>query len=115
LRAGLLRDRVSLERIVDPDAVDTRGEPTPTWSVIAANLPARVRLVSAREADRLGQLGGRADWAIELRDPRTVTVKETDRLTFAGRTLNITGVITTGLKREDLVVYATEATSGAAV
>jgi head-tail adaptor len=109
----LLRDRVTLERVADSDAVDTRGEPTPTWSTIAADIPARVRLVSAREVERLGQLGGRADWAIELRDPRTYVLRETDRLIYAGRVLNITGVIVTGPKHEDLIIYATEATSGA--
>jgi SPP1 family predicted phage head-tail adaptor len=103
IRAGTLRERVTLSRLTS--AEDARWGPTPTPSSYAT-VWAEVEPVRATE--RMQDGGIQSDISHVLRMRYRADVASKDRVTWRGRTLEVEGVIDVGARRRELELTCRE-------
>lgn len=85
--AGQLRERVTIE--IKGTTGTGPGKPV-SWTTVAADVPARVTPLNAIERVQAQAMGSAATYEVELRYRADVT--PTNRLVWAGHTLQIHGV-----------------------
>lgn len=101
--AGDLRERVELQTATQTR--DAIGGIVMTWAT-TATLWAKVEQMSAREQWHREQLRASAGWRVTIRHRTGVTTKQ--RVVWAGRTLEITGVTDIEQKRRFLALACDE-------
>lgn len=96
VRAGRLRDRVTIEEKTDGDP-DAKGTRSPSWSAFATRW-ARIVPLTGREMYTADQVYAEATHRIELRYLADITPAM--RVTFGSRVFDIEGVINDERMRE---------------
>jgi SPP1 family predicted phage head-tail adaptor len=103
MRAGELRDRVTLERFATVE--DPRWGPKPSWTVVG-DIWAKVEPLSAGERPVNNGVQSEISHRVTIRYRDDVTSKE--RLTYRGRLLDIVGVLDVDGRKRELLIEAKE-------
>ncbi|MDB5297297.1 MAG: hypothetical protein JWO31_3280 [Phycisphaerales bacterium] len=103
MQAGKLRNLVTLQRPVR--TTDELGASVVAWETVR-QVWTEIKPATARELARVGRVDAETSHVITARYAADVAAD--CRLTYAGRTFNITGVVDVGERRRELAIYATE-------
>lgn len=95
LHTGRLDRRVKLESLIPTQTPS--GQTKPSWVLLATDVPANVRPISAREQFTADQVAAQFDsvFTIRFRDD----VNQKDRLTYNDKVYDITGLREIGRRR----------------
>lgn len=105
MAAGTLRERIRIERRSTAD--DGQGGRMSSWALVAA-VWAEVKPKSGSEVTADGRLLSRAWYSVKIR--RRTDIVATDRIVWAGRTLNIRSVGTVAAHVHYQTIEAEEGT-----
>jgi SPP1 family predicted phage head-tail adaptor len=107
MRAGQLRDRITIQRL--GRASDGQGGGNLTPATIVANEPAQVLPVSGREALQASAVTAVMSSVVRLRYRSDVSVKH--RVIFGARTLQVESVQDPDGRRRELQLFCSEVSS----